>query len=260
MSQPVKFWDNIAERYAKQPVADEESYQKKNMSTVGIIGGIAPASTVEYYQFIISGYLEQENSGNYPQIMINSINMKKMLDLIGRGKLTEVSEYLAAEVDKLAAAGADFALLASNTPHIVFDQVQAAASLPMISIVDTTCARAKALGLQKVGLFGTRFTMQGRFYDHVLSKQGIEVIVPDQADQDYIHEKYMNELVKGVFLDETRSGLLSIVRKLKQTAGIQGLILGGTELPPILRESSDPEVPFLDTTKIHVASILEKMI
>lgn len=229
------------------------------MSTVGIIGGIAPASTVEYYQFIISGYLERDNSGHYPQIMINSINMKKMLDLISAGKLTEVSEYLAAEVDKLAAAGADFALLASNTPHIVFDQIQAASSLPMISIVDATCAKAKVLGIQKIGLFGTRFTMQGGFYDQVLAKQGIEVVVPDETDQDYIHGKYMGELVKGVFLDETRNGLLNIVMKLKQTTGIQGLILGGTELPPILRESSDPEVPFLDTTKIHVESILGRM-
>ena len=109
------------------------------MPTVGIIGGIAPASTIEYYQFIVSGYLKREKSGNYPQIMINSINMKMMLDLIGAGKLTEVSEYLASEVDKLAAAGADFALLASNTPHIVFDQVQTASSLPMISIVEATC-------------------------------------------------------------------------------------------------------------------------
>ncbi|MEM9485248.1 MAG: amino acid racemase, partial [Cyanobacteria bacterium P01_F01_bin.116] len=211
-------------------------------------------------QFIISGYLEQENSGNYPQIIINSINMKKMLDLIGSGKLAEVSKYLAAEVDKLAAAGADFALLASNTPHIVFDQVQAASSLPMISIVDATCAEAKALGVQKIGLFGTRFTMQGGFYNQGLAKQGIDVIVPDETDQDYIHEKYMGELVKGVFIDDTRQNLLKIVMKLKQTHGIQGLILGGTELPPILRESSDPDIPFLDTTKIHVASILEKII
>ncbi|MBX2861927.1 MAG: aspartate/glutamate racemase family protein, partial [Leptolyngbyaceae cyanobacterium MAG.088] len=90
------------------------------MSIVGIIGGIAPASTVEYYQFIVSAYLERENSGNYPQIIINSINMKKMLDLIGSNQLAEASDYLAAEVNKLAAAGADFALFASNTPHIVF--------------------------------------------------------------------------------------------------------------------------------------------
>ncbi len=230
------------------------------MSTVGIIGGIAPASTVEYYQFIVSGYLEREKNGNYPQIIINSINMKKMLALIGSNQLTEASEYLTAEVNKLAAAGADFALFASNTPHIVFNEVQAAVSLPMISIVEATCATAKALGIQKIGLLGTRFTMQGRFYDKVLAKQDIDVIVPDKTDQDYIHKKYMGELVKGIILEETRNGLLDIVTKIKQTYGIQGVILGGTELPLILRESVDPDVPFLDTTKIHVESILEKIL
>lgn len=229
------------------------------MPTVGIVGGIAPTSTVEYYQFIVSGYLDRDKGGNYPQIIINSINMKKMLDLIGANKLLEVSEYLAAEVNKLAAAGADFALLASNTPHIVFDKIQTASTLPMISIVEATGEKAKTLGINKIGLFGTRFTMQGGFYDSVLAKQGIEVVVPDENEQSYIHEKYMGELVKGLFLDETRQGLLDILKRIKQTHGIQGLILGGTELPPILRESSDPDVPFLDTTKIHVESILARL-
>lgn len=238
----------------------ERFFSKIDMSIVGIIGGIAPTSTVEYYQFIVSAYLERENSGNYPQIIINSINMKKMLDLIGSNQLAEASDYLAAEVNKLAAAGADFALFASNTPHIVFEQVQAAVTLPMISIVEATCKNAKALGIQKIGLFGTRFTMQGGFYDTVLAKQGIDVIVPDATAQDYIHDKYMGELVKGIILDETRTGLLNIVTKLKQTHGIQGLILGGTELPLILRNSSDTDVPFLDTTKIHVESILENIL
>lgn len=203
------------------------------MNTVGIVGGIAPESTIEYYRLIISSYLDRENNGNYPQIIINSINMKKMLDLIGANRLIEVSEYLASEVNKLAAAGADFALLASNTPHIVFDKIQEASLLPMISIVEATCAKAKEIGIQRVGLFGTKFTMMGRFYDEVFTKQNIEVIVPDEKDQDYIHEKYMSELVKGIILDETKNGLLNIVTRNKQEHGIQGLILGGTELPLI---------------------------
>ena len=203
------------------------------MNTVGIVGGIAPESTIEYYRFIISSFLDREKNGNYPQIIINSINMKKMLDLIGANRLVEVSEYLASEVNKLAAAGADFALLASNTPHIVFDKIQKATHLPMISIVEATCAKAKEIGMQRVGLFGTKFTMKGRFYDEVFTKQNIDVIVPDEKDQDYIHEKYMSELVKGIILDETKNGLLNIVTRIKQEHRIQGLILGGTELPLI---------------------------
>ncbi|MEO1404025.1 MAG: amino acid racemase [Cyanobacteria bacterium J06635_1] len=230
------------------------------MKTVGIVGGIAPESTVEYYRFIVAGYLEQGKSGNYPQIIINSINMKKMLDMIGANQLTEVSDYLATEVNRLAMAGADFALLASNTPHIVFDRVQAASQIPLISIVEATCVKAAKMGIQKVGLFGTKFTMTGKFYDALLTQQGIEVVVPNPQEQEYIHGKYMGELVRGIILDETRQSLLDIVARLKQVHEIQGLILGGTELSRLLTESSDPNVPFLDTTKIHVESVLSRLI
>lgn len=230
------------------------------MTTVGIIGGIAPESTIQYYRFIVNSYLDREKSGNYPPIIINSINMKKMLDFIGQGKLAEVTEYLVAEVNKLAIAGADFALLASNTPHIVFDEIQKAVSLPMISIVEATCETTKQLGIQKVGLFGTKFTMTGGFYDKVFTGQAIEIIIPDEAEQNYIHGKYMGELVRGVILEETRNSLLDIVTRIKQAHGIQGLILGGTELPLILTESPDPDCPFLDTTKIHVEKVLERIL
>ena len=229
------------------------------MNTLGIVGGIAPESTIEYYRLIVSSYLEREKNGNYPQIMINSINMKKMLDLMEENRLTEVVEYLADEVNKLAAAGADFVVLASNTPHIVFDEVQKASLLPLISIVEAASEKAKELGLQKVGLFGTQFTMMGGFYDRVFAQQNIEVIVPNQKEREYIHEKYLKELVKGIFLERTRNGLLNIVTKIKQEREIQGLILGGTELPLILTESGHADVPFLDTTRIHVESILRKL-
>ena len=230
------------------------------MNTVGIVCGIAPESTIEYYRLIISSYLDREKNGNYPQIIINSINMKKMLNLIGENRLIDVTEYLASEVNKLAAAGSDFALLASNTPHIVFDEIQKASPLPMISIVEVTCEKAKEIGIKKVGLYGTKFTMKGGFYDKVFNRQNIEVIVSDDKVQDYIHNKYMSELVKGIILDETKNGLLNIAAKIKEEHGIQGLILGGTELPLILKESYDPNFPFLDTTRIHVESIIKELI
>ena len=109
------------------------------MYTVGIIGGIGPESTIEYYRLIISSFLEQEKRGNYPQIIINSINMKKMLDLIGNNMLAEVTEYLSGEIRKLASAGADFTVLASNTPHVVFDKIREKSPIPMISIVEAAC-------------------------------------------------------------------------------------------------------------------------
>ena len=230
------------------------------MLTIGIIGGIAPESTVEYYRLIIASYREQKRDGNYPQIIINSINMKKMLDLLAANELAEVTGYLVGEVRKLAQAGADFGLLASNTPHIVFQDIQRQSPIPLVSIVEAACEATKALGVKKAGLFGTRFTMQGRFYAEVFSRQGITLIVPDVDDQDYIHDKYMNELVNGVFLAETRERLLTIADRLKKRDGIQGLILGGTELPLILRQAGDRGIPFLDTTKIHVERAVAQML
>jgi aspartate racemase len=185
--------------------------------------------------------------------------MKKMLDLIGGNKHSEVTEFLVAEIHKVASAGADFALLASNTPHIVFNQVNQASPLPLISIVEATCEKAVSIGIQRIGLFGTKFTMKGGFYDKIFSDHGIAVISPDEKDQDYIHDKYMSELVKGIIRDDTKTELLNIVYKLHKTSGIQGLILGGTELPLILKETDAHDIPFLDTTRIHVESIMKRL-
>jgi aspartate racemase len=230
------------------------------MKTVGIIGGIGPESTIAYYRLIISSYREHKQDGNYPHIVINSINMKRMLDLIGDGKLKEVAIYLSDEVKKLADAGADLGLLASNTPHIFFDDLRAASPIPLLSIVEATCREAVSLGLKRVGLFGTKFTMQSQFYQEVFSRRNMSIVVPRPADQDYIHEKYMSELVNGIILSETKGRLLEIVRSLKEQEDIQGLILGGTELPLILKETDDKDIPFLDTTSIHVEAIIEQLV
>jgi aspartate racemase len=229
------------------------------MKTLGIIGGIAPESTIEYYRFIIAGYRDKKQDGNYPPILINSINMTRMLGLIGDGKLKEVTGYLVDEVKKLADAGADFGLLASNTPHIVFEEIKKQSSIPLISIVDATCDAVKAAGVKKVGLFGTRSTMQAKFYPDTFTKENIMIYIPGDEDREYIHNKYMSELVNGIILDETRQKLLDIVEKLKEQFGIQGLILGGTELPLILR-NTNPGIPLFDTTKIHVNAAVAEML
>ena len=226
------------------------------MKTVGIIGGIGPESTVDYYRLIVAGYREQKRDGSYPSILINSIDLKKVLELIGANEFGRITEYLVGEVEKLARAGADVGLLASNTPHVVFDDIRRQSSIPRLSIVEAACGAAKALGLKKVGLFGTRFTMQGRFYPDVFSQAGITLAVPKLDEQAYIHDKYMREFVNGIIVPETRARLLAIVDRLQEREGIHGLILGGTELPLILRDVPDRGIPFLDTTKIHVEQIV----
>jgi aspartate racemase len=230
------------------------------MKTVGIVGGIGPESTIEYYRFIIDGYRERQADGSYPSIIINSVDLDRLVKWINAGDLDHFTDYLVSGVETLARAGADFAVLAANTPHIVFDRISERSPLPLISIAEATCDSAQALGLHRPGLLGTRFTMQASFYPEVFSRAGLSIVTPNEAEQSVIHEKYFGELLKNVFLPETRDQLLAIVDQMQQREGIDGLILGGTELPLILRRDEHNGLPFLDTTKIHVAAIVAELI
>ncbi len=227
------------------------------MKTVGIVGGIGPESTIEYYRLIIAAWREQTQDRSYPSIIINSIDPTKLLDLIKADRLTELTEYLLIELQRLAWAGADFGVLACNVAHVVFDALRDRSPIPLISIVEATCQDASLRGLKRIGLFGTKYVMQGRFYSEIFNQAGISLIAPALDEQEFIHEKYLNELAVGVFLAETRNGLLAIAERLRVEEGIEGLILGGTEIPLILREaSSDQKIPFLNTTMIHVGQVM----
>jgi aspartate racemase len=185
--------------------------------------------------------------------------MRTLLDMIEADDRGNMVTFLVGEIQKLGSAGAQVGLLAANTPHIVFDELRRQSPIPLVSIVEATCDAAKASGLKRLGLFGTRFTMLGDFYPRVFSAARIELVVPQPDEQSYIHEKYMNELVKGAILAETRQGLLAIVDRMKEQERIEGLILGGTELPLILGDVTDRGIPFLDTTRIHVQAALARM-
>ena len=215
------------------------------MKTVGIIGGVGPESTIEYYRFIIDAYREKKADDSYPSIIINSVDVNKYVSLATANQFDKFAADLSIEIERLARAGADFGVIAANTPHIVFDQLQHRATIPLLSIVEATREKAQSLGLKRIGLFGTRFTMTGGFYQKVFADAGLEIITPSEAEQNYIHEKYIGELLKNIFAEETRAGLLAIVADMRERAQIDALILGGTELPLILRESQQSEVPFL---------------
>src|SRR6266404_6536697 len=230
------------------------------MKTLGIIGGVGPESTIEYYRTIIALYRARKSDESYPELIINSVDLKKGLDFMAANDLAGMAGYLLEEIPKLARAGADFGLISANTPHIVFDDVAPKSPIPLISIVEATCAAAKARKLKRLALFGTRYTMQATFYPKVFSREGIELLVPEPNDQDYIHDKYMNELVPGKFLPETRASLLAIVDRMKAKSDIGGVILAGTELPLILRDPEHNGIPFLDTTKIHVEAAVAEML
>lgn len=228
------------------------------MKPIGLIGGIGPESTIDYYRAMIAAYRERQPDGSYPPIVINSVDAHALLGLLMQNQLAGVADVLVAEIERLESTGAGCAAIAANSPHIVFDEVQRRSRLPLVSIVQATAQEALRLRLKRLGLFGTRFTMGGRFYQHVFEKSGLTLVLPDETEQAYIHDKYMTELLHGTLLPATREGLLVIVAEMKARDGIDAVILGGTELGLILRDPAASGIPLLDTTVIHAKAIVAR--
>jgi aspartate racemase len=230
------------------------------MKILGMIGGTGPESTVEYYRRLISTYHACVSESGAPPIIINSVDNKNLVKWFTAGELARVIDFLAAEIERLARAGADFALIAAVTPHLGFDKLQQRASIPLLSIVEATADAATKAGVRRLALFGTRFTMQAALFPEAFARRGLTIVVPNEKEQEFIHGKYMGELFVGAILDETRAGLVDIVEAMKQRDNVDGLILGGTELSLILREPTAAGLPVLDTTQIHVEAAIEWML
>ena len=199
-------------------------------------------------------------SKDYPEILINSINMTEMLSYVFQNRLDELVDFLIKKIEILKKSGIEFCAIASNTPHIVYEEIASKIDTPIISIVEETCKEIKRREIKKVGLIGTKSTMSHGFYQKVANRSGIEIIIPEPHNQDYIHEKYMSELVFNKIIPNTKTRLIEIINDLKNKANIQGLILGGTELPFILCQTDFINFDILDTTKIHVEAIVAEMI
>ncbi len=225
---------------------------------IGIVGGIGPESTVDYYKKIIDDYRKVITDGSYPEIIINSIDMNKMIAIMERNAWDILCDVLSAAIRSLKVAGADLAVIASNTPHVVFDRIKDLTPLPLISIVGVTAERASELGCKKMGLLGTGFTMREHFYQDVLQRYGIETVVPSEEHQNYIHQKLFSEIELGIIKDETKLELIKIVQALENQYNIDGLILGCTELPLIIGQK-DFSIPVIDTVEVHVQKIIEVM-
>jgi aspartate racemase len=229
------------------------------MRTAGMIGGLGPESTIDYYRSILARFRARNPSAGYPHVIVNSLDVDKGIGMLDRGRLDELADYLSQGVELLARAGADFAFIAANTPHLVFDKVQSRSPVPLLSIVRATADHAKALGLKKAGLFGTGFTMRASFYPEEFARAGIFLIAPKEVEREFIHRKYIDELLKNQFLPETTAGILRIARRMKKEDGIEALVLAGTELPLLLRDAADPGIRFLDTTVIHVEAVVDAL-
>jgi aspartate racemase len=227
------------------------------MKTIGIIGGLGPEATVDYYNLLIDSFKDDSGSLNYPEIIIYSVNMSEFLGLMREKKYDSAARKVADKAEALKRAGADFAAITANTPHMLFDQITGLSPLPLISIVEATCEECMKMGEKRAGLMGTGFTMNATFYQDVFKKHGLEVLVPEASDRELINHKLFTEIELGIFRDETRQILVGIIEKMVSEQKIDSIILGCTELPLILKEPSYSGIPALNTTKIHVDAIVK---
>ena len=227
------------------------------MTRVGLVGGLGPESTIDYYQRLLAEW-ERAEPGTAPAIVIDSLDVRHGLSLVAGDRVALV-DYLLDSIVRLARAGADFVAMTANTPHIVFDDLVPRAPVPLLSIVETCAREAERRGLRRLLLLGTRFTMEGTFYADVFARHGLTIVVPDQADRLWLHERYVGELLRGDFNARTREQVESLVQRLKGEASVDGVVLGGTELPLLLRGADVAGLPALDTTALHVAAIVSRL-
>lgn len=226
------------------------------MKTIGIIGGLGPEATVEYYNGIINAFKSDKGDLVYPEIIIYSVNMAEFIGYMRDKKYDLAVDQVVAKAESLKNAGAEFIAITANTPHMLFDQINARSPLPLISIVEATREECLKRGLMKTGLMGTGFTMNATFYQDVFKKSGIEVVLPSDEDKKIINEKLFSEIELGIYKDETRQLLIEIISRMVREHGIDSMILGCTELPLILPESYYAGIPMLNTTMIHVDAIV----
>jgi aspartate racemase len=215
---------------------------------------MSPESTVAYYEHITRTYTERYGDYGYPEILIYSVSFQPYVDWPKAERWDLVAQGLADAARKLEATGADFILIATNTMHLVFDEVQASVDVPMLSLLETVAEAILARGMATVGLLGTEFAMEKGFYQEALADKGITVLVPNAEDRRYVNTVIYDELVAGQIRDESRARYLAIIEKLA-ARGAEGVILGCTEIPLLVSEA-DASLPLFDTTAIHAAAAL----
>jgi aspartate racemase len=224
------------------------------MKILGLVGGLGPESTIDYYRRILDG-CRKANHPVSPQIVIDSLDVQKGLYLSGNDRAGLI-EYLMASIRRLCGAGVDFIAIAANTPHLVFDELVSQTPIPILSIVETCALEAERLQLERVLLLGTRFTMEATFYPQVFDRFGIEVLAPNEADRTWAHDRYVNQLLNGEFKDEVKEEFVSLIARERDDRGIDGVVLGGTELTILLGGPVVAGIPALDTTALHVSAIV----
>lgn len=232
------------------------------MKTIGIIGGLGPEATADYYKEIIKRYDELFPAANlnYPEMIIYSVSLRRLLGWMETKEYSKAAEYISSAINKLKKAGADFAAISANTPHLLFNEISQLSELPLISIVNATREEAQKRGLRKPGLIGTKFTMQADFYSQAFREAGMEVVIPNAQQIERINYTLFTELEVGIFKKETENEYLGIIQEMIDAHKIDSLILGCTEFPIMFTRNEYLGIPFLNTTRIHVHKIVDTCI
>ena len=220
------------------------------MKTIGLIGGVSPESTIIYYREINRGMQRRLGKGHSARMVLYSLEFQEFAELQHSGNWAALSKVVVQAARTLETAGADFLVICSNSVHKQAEDVARNVSIPLLHIADPTGAAIRQTGLKKVGLLGTRFTMQERFLTGRLEDNfGLEILVPNQDDQEVVHRVIYEELTKGIVRPESRQLYREVIERLGD-AGAQGIILGCTEIMLLINQS-DTSLPVFDTTTLH---------
>jgi aspartate racemase len=219
------------------------------MKTLGLIGGLSWYSTIVYYRTINQLINERLGSSHSAKLILFSIDFEEFRILQNKGDWNAIDKMLSDIAIQLENAGADCIVMCTNTPHLVADTVRQKIKIPLLNIAEETAKEIVSKKINKIGLLGTKFTMENSFFKDRLAQFEIESIVPDDPDKDYIHASIFNELTRGFFKDDTKNKYLDIIDKLKK-GGAKGVVFGCTEFS-ILINPVDCSIPIFDTTAIH---------
>ena len=221
------------------------------MKKIGIVGGISSASTAQYYTLLHDLFYQKNRHYYYPEIVVDSLNFQYFTDLENENRMEEYEAYILQSIRNLKGAGADFAIMAANSPHSVLENIRDRAALPVLSIVDAVGRRAQELGFKKLLLTGIAYTMNRTFYQEGLAKYGIEVLVPNDEEKKVIDDIIFSELCINVFTEKSRAKFLEIAGRYP----VDAVILGCTELPLLITEDTET-IKTLNTLRIHCEETL----
>jgi aspartate racemase len=226
------------------------------MKTIGLLGGMTWYSTVEYYRLINAGIQERLGGSHSAQCILYSVDFEEVERLQDAGGWEALAGFMVDAAKRVEQAGADFLLICANTMHRLAGAVEAAVSVPLLHIADATAGEVRKQGLRTVGLLGTRFTMEQDFYRDRLEKQhSLRVLIPDEKERNTVHDIIYRELGRGIISEASRDAYKSIIGNL-HARGAEGIILGCTEIPLLIRPGDYP-IPLFDTTALHAEAAVE---